>query len=103
MVKQIHITMPDKSIWAVPAEIVAENLARYYAKMDGGPFLKEDCENLKEDYEIALSNHGTLLDWAANNMNWKDVAHAAFQVSPGSVDYQEGWVNGAKRVVEVKP
>lgn len=93
--KQIHITMPDGSIWAVPAEIVAESLAFHHAKADGVAYLKEDYDN-------ALSDHQLLLEWAENNMNWKDVAQAAFQVSPGRVDYQEGWVNGAKRIMEVK-
>jgi hypothetical protein len=87
--------MPDRSIWAVPAEIVAESLARHYAKADGEAYLKEDYEN-------ALSDNSLLLDWAENNMNWKDVCQAAFQVSPGKVDYQEGWVNGPKQVVEGK-
>jgi len=94
--KQIHITMPDGSIWAVPAEIVAESLARHYAKADGKAYLKEDYEN-------ALSDHSLLIEWAENNMNWKDVAKDAFQVTPGRVVYQEGWVNGEKRVVEVEP
>jgi hypothetical protein len=94
--KQIHITMPDASIWAVPAEVVARHRADYYAKDYG--------EKWREvEYQETLSNHVDLLDWAANNMNWKDVAKDAFRVSPGRVDYQEGWVNGAKKVVEVEP
>lgn len=94
--KQIHITMPDGSIWAVPAEIVARHRADYYAKEEG-----EGYRN--EEYASILANHERLLDWAENNMNWKDVSKDAFRVSPGQVDYQEGWVNGAKKVVEVKP
>ena len=91
--KQIHITMPDGSIWAVPAEIVANHRADYYAKQNGE-------EYRKEEYERTLSENGELLDWAENNMNWNDVAQAAFRVRPGRVDYQEGWVNGPKKVVE---
>lgn len=62
---------------------------------------KEFGEKWREiEYQETLSNHVDLLDWAENNMNWKDVCQAAFQVSPGKVDYQEGWVNGPKKVVE---
>lgn len=93
--KHIHVTMPDGSVWAVPAKIVARHRADYYAKEFG--------EKWREiEYQETLSNHVDLLDWAENNMNWKDVCQAAFQVSPGTVDYQEGWVNGPKQVVEGK-
>jgi len=43
-------------------------------------------------------------DWAANNMNWSDVADVAFLLAkPDAPDYQEGWVNGEKEVIEWKP
>ena len=93
MVKQIHITMPDRSIWAVPAEVVARHRADYFAKQHGEKYREQE-------YEHILSGNRYLIDWAENNMNWKDVCQAAFQVSPGKVDYQEGWVNGPKKVVE---
>jgi hypothetical protein len=35
-------------------------------------------------------------------MNWSDVMHAARCVTPGDIDFQEGWVNGDKDVKEVK-
>lgn len=41
-------------------------------------------------------------DWAANNMDWSDVRSHAVQVAPPRPrdgEYQEGWVNGNKRVV----
>ncbi len=93
--KQIHVTMPDGSIWAVPSKIVARHRADYYARMEG-----EGCRT--EEYVSILANHEGLIDWAENEMNWDDVSRVAFQVSPGRVDYQQGWVNGPKRVVEVK-
>lgn len=85
--------MPDGSIWGVPAELVAQDRADYYGD-------KEGEESRKEEYANTLADDSELLDWAENNMNWNDVAHAAILICPGSVDFQEGWVNGHKRVVE---
>lgn len=91
MSKQIQITMPDNSVWGVPAELVAKDRGDYYAAKEG-----EDSG--KAEYAISLEDDDELLDWAANNMNWNDVVHSAIMIRPGKVDYQEGWVNGKKRV-----
>jgi hypothetical protein len=34
--KELRITMPDTSVWAVPVSIIATNRAEYYAKKFGG-------------------------------------------------------------------
>ena len=100
MKKQIQITMPDGSIWGVPAELVAENRAEHYADKDASDNT-DNFEKIKQrEYEYTLSDNSEILDWAANNMNWNDVAHAAILIRPGSVDFQEGWVNGQKCVAE---
>lgn len=91
--KQIQITMPDGSVWAVPAELVARDRADHYGGQAGE-------ESWKAEHAATLADHAALLDWAENNLNWADVAHAAILIRPGSVDFQEGWVNGPKRVVE---
>lgn len=95
--KELHITMPDESVWAVPVELIANHRAEYYAHEFGGDVqrsLAEDTLPLfrANDYEIE--------DWASNNMNWSNVQHAARCVKTGDVDYQEGWVNGEKSVKE---
>jgi len=95
--KELHITMPDSSVWAAPVQLIATNRAEYYAREFGGDVnrsLAEDTLPLfrSDDFEIE--------DWAANNMNWSDVQHAAKCISPGDVDFQDGWVNGEKEVKE---
>lgn len=90
------VVMPDGSEWSVAVEVVAQNRALWHAKEYGGEMyrsLEEDTMPLfnADSYEIH--------DWAANNMNWSDVASFATQVKPAPTpDYQEGWVNGAWRV-----
>jgi hypothetical protein len=99
--KYIRVTMPDGSDWQVPASLVAEPRARYYAEHDTG-------QTEGEDFEVAFRTEvrnvvaADLIDWAQNNMNWEDVqANAVMVLTPDShVDYQEGWVNGEMRVVD---
>ncbi len=94
--KQLHVTMPDGSVWAVPVKIIAENRAKYYAKHDGISFE----ESLKDTEECFEEDNYQIEDWAANNMDWKDVRDFAKQIDRAErVDFQEGWVNGHKAVV----
>ena len=94
--------MPDGSEWDVPAELVAHSRAKCYADKDTGETSGvKHTEAYKREMEYTLGDHSELLDWAANNMNWEDVQAAATMHKAGSVDYQEGWLNGDKSVVEV--
>lgn len=89
----IQVKMPDGSVWAVPARIVAESYATHYASADPD-------SNYRDEYSHALQNASTLLDWAANNMNWSQVKLYAVKLEVAEpVNYQEGWVNGEKAVV----
>jgi len=89
MAKFIEIEMPDLTVWRVPAEVVAASRAAEYP-------------DEPEVYADTLASRSELLDWAANNMNWEDVAARAVKVRTDVLqpDYQEGWVNGPKRVIE---
>lgn len=98
----LHVTMEDGSIWAVSADIIAVNRARYFAEQEaksGGDY--GDALNREFDYTIA--DDYELMDWAANNMNWSDVASHAVQVytPPRLSDeqFQQGWVSGEQKVV----
>lgn len=92
---RLDVTMPDGSVWRVPAHLVASDRAAYYtAEGSATAYEREFCHT--------LTDHGELTDWARNNMNWSDVADKAVCIVPSSaVDYQEGWVNGYMNVVPV--
>jgi hypothetical protein len=96
MKKYMIVERPDLTRWKVPVEIIARNRAEYYAhEFDG------DIErSLAEDTIPLFTDTYEIEDWAANNMNWRDVAKHAVMVSGGDVDYQEGWVNGEKGFTE---
>ncbi|MBU4609176.1 hypothetical protein IMZ29_00975 [Achromobacter sp. GG226] len=89
--------MPDGSTWGIPVEVIARHRASHYAhEFDGDveKSLAEDTGPLfaSDEYEVH--------DWAANNMNWSDVAadHAVRIDGAKPVDYQEGWTNGEYEV-----
>lgn len=87
--------MPDGSKWDVPAEKIAENRADYYSDGD------RSSDVYEREFKYALANDTALEDWASNDMNWDDVSEFATKVeAPSDVDYQEGWVNGPKEVIE---
>jgi hypothetical protein len=91
MKKYLRITMPDGSKWDVPAEKVAHNRATHY--QDDG---------YQEEFDYTMSSDFELKDWAADNMNWDEVEQFAklAPITQEVVDFQEGWVNGAKEIVE---
>jgi len=92
--KFLRVTMPDGSKWDVPARVIAENRAKYYAEVDSDT-------TYQEEFEFTMSDNYELKDWAAGNMNWSDVEnHAQYVINPPTPDYQEGWVNGEKEIIE---
>lgn len=98
--KFLKVTMPDDSKWKVPVRIIAEHRARYYANKEHVTLeqsLKFDTLLLFEEDEYEIE------DWASNNMDWRDVEKYAVRVRAKDLsdeDLQEGWVNGAKEIVE---
>ncbi len=100
--KVLRVTMPNGDIWDVLAHLIAHERAVYYANRDHGEDdSKEKLGTYTEEYEYAMDDEGTLIDWAEGNMDWKDVAKYATLIESAAVDLQEGWVNGDKEVVEI--
>jgi len=92
--KYLRVTMPDKSRWDVPAGLIAHDRANYYAK-------NKTPEQFHREFELAMGDANTLVDWAENDMNWIHVKACAKLVVPSSdADYQDGWVNGPKEIVD---
>lgn len=90
MTKYLRVDMPDGSKWDVPLEVIASDRATYYAR--------EYNETLSDDERNDIEE---VLDWASNNMDWPEVADRATKVSEAAApDYNEGWINGHKEVVE---
>jgi len=85
--KALRVTMPDGSSWDVPISVIYENWWAYYKD--------------KDDVEFEDFDDSDCIDWSANNMNWSDVKdHARMVEVPDEVDYEDGWANGDREVIE---
>lgn len=88
---RFRVTMPDGSQWDVPVQLIADSRDKHFADE------REDtvalCRTSHDSYEI--------VDWAGNNMNWKDVRRYAVAIPPrkDATDFQTGWTNGEKEFI----
>ena len=99
--KYLRVKMPDGSKWDVPARVIAEDRAKYYAEFVSKRDELDYDTVYKEEFEFTMDDKYELKDYAADNMDWSDVAEHAVKAEeePGEVDYQEGWVNGEKEII----
>lgn len=89
MHSKLIVTMPNGEKWEIPTNIIVRNRAKTR---------KEDIAESKSYFD---SYPDELIDWATNNMNWKDVENYATRVgNPDDVDYDEGWINGEKELIK---
>lgn len=99
--KILTVQQSDGSVWGVPIDVVARDRAKQYAHEFGD----DVGRSLQEDTMPLFNGNGgesEILDWAANNMNWADVAdHAMIIRMPDPLDFQEAWINGKKGFIEV--
>lgn len=66
-------TGPDGSQWAVAAEVVAHDRAKYYSEDDPN-------RTYEAEFEYTMKDRYELEDWYGNNMNPEDVAPYAVRV-----------------------
>lgn len=98
--RQLEVTMPDGSTWAIPVAVIAQSRARYYAAREHAGDMTAALAATLAEFD---ADEDEVEDWAANNMNWSDVASCAVRLKGPTVDYAEGWVNGPKRVAPLSP
>lgn len=85
------VTMENGDIYGVPAELIADNYAKYY---------ENTGEDYQENYDAMMywfhTDDYDFADWAKNNMDWDDVKEHAvlLKMIKKEVDFQKGWVNG---------
>jgi hypothetical protein len=95
--KWIYVTF-DREVWRIPASIVAESRAYYYAcTVDG---FEKDSEDYKKELEYSY-NSDILIEWAKNSMNWSDVSHVSELDHKNDyyIDYEKRWTNSDMEIV----
>lgn len=100
--KYIHITFANGETWKVPAQVIAEDRAKYYADLDAqrGNVSDRD-EAYREELEFTLGDDYELMDWMSNNMDWKDIKPHAVKVREAPTpNYSREFSNTKKQVKE---
>lgn len=105
--KSLHITMPDGSVYSVPVDYLWRVLASQRLHEARSKYIAINWDTVREftsiisqiknevEYDFPL-----FLDECIGNLGWEDIAGIAELVSePTQVDFQEGWLNGAKKLV----
>jgi len=95
--KYLQVEMEDGSKWAVPVYVIARNRAiAYKSEFDDNIELSLESDTMP----LFDSDPFEIEDWAVNNMDWKDVEEFAVCISQPEPDYEEGWTNGPKTIID---
>lgn len=91
--KHIEITFPNGEVWRIPAQVVAEDRARYFSELDFKRGHAADKElAFQAELRFALRHNDELVDYLQNNMDWTDVQVYAVRVfSPEAYNYAEAF------------
>ena len=92
-IKYILVQFSDRTWWKIPAKIIAESRAKYFAEHDAAIGDGTYDEVYKEEYEITINDSVELEDWAKNSMDWEDVKEFAVQDRSEDADYEKEWCN----------
>jgi len=98
--KHLRVEMPDGIQFDIPIKAIARNHAKAHKDKHGGSSVNALLEHTIPLFECDVDE---ILDWATNNINWGDVAEYAIEVprvKENVLDYEKGWLNGAKIIVE---
>jgi len=97
--KNLVVHMSDQTVWKIPAKVIAENRAKYYADIDSKQGEEFDTV-YKEELDLTMQNNTMLIEWAENNMNWLDVKQLAKLVGQVPINYESDWVNAVKTIID---
>ncbi len=112
--KFVRVTMPDKSQYDVPLQVVKEKLAQKDATAEADSLHPEgrykdtawqqtyDTMYANTLDELGLRTDSYVVEQAEMNLLWKShIEEYAVRVTkPEKVDLQEGWIDGRKEVIE---
>lgn len=104
--KQLHITMPDGSVYSVPVEYLYSIFTRNRLLEVRSKYIEINWDTVREFtqtiYKIkneVENDFSLFLDECIGNLDWEDIAGIAELVSTPKVDFQKGWLNGDKKLV----
>ena len=86
--KCLRVRFSNGDLFAVPARIIAEDRANYYADLDGYELHSNEWH---AEIILALNDEFEIEDWAGNNMDWRDLEPYAEKLSEDEFDYEDQW------------
>jgi len=87
--KCLKVRFANGDLFAIPARIIAENRANYYADLDG---YELNSNEWAAEVITALNDEFEIEDWAGNNMDWKDLEPYAQRIDEDvEFDYDDEW------------
>ena len=96
--KVLTVEQKDGSLWGVPVYVIARDRAKHYASEFGGDVERSLAEDTLLLFEASPHE---VKEWAANQMNWSDVARYARKIKDAPPpDFQEAWMTGAIDVID---
>lgn len=98
MSKYITIKFSNGEKYRIPAKVVAEDRADYYATKFEGE--EGEYEDIFEDEMWVLDSEYELIDWMTGNMDWEDVKEYAEYIGDESINKSDEFTNAEKEVVE---
>lgn len=102
--KYVYFDFPNGERWRVPARLIADDRARYYAEKDHPNDVEAQREAKAIEVDFALNDSAELFDWLRNNMDWEDVEPHATQIDgPQEVDKSDFYNTADLDLVDVDP
>lgn len=79
--------------YEIPALVIAENRAKYYAEVDGYDL---ESQEYYDEIDFTLSDQYEIMDWMHNNMDWVDLEDYAVlvEVEKEEIDRDKEWCKG---------
>jgi hypothetical protein len=89
--KKLIIKFHKGVTYEVPARVIAENRAKYYAETDG---YELDSNEYFDEVNRALDDEFLIFDWVQNNMDWYGLEPYAVWVENKSINLEDEWESG---------
>jgi hypothetical protein len=97
----LRVTFSDYTVWVIPAHVIADHRARYYATDESEEGNVVGYQKVyDEEYSRTVDDVYEIIDWASNNLKWPDVQEHAVKLrtDPPTVNYEDEWNNATMEV-----
>ena len=101
--KYLIVEFSDRKRYAIPAEVIATHHAKVVAKEEFDRGWGKYDVIYKEEFDFAIEDEIELIEYASNNMDWKDVKDQAvlLETKIEPTDYDKEWTNAKMEIAEL--